>query len=36
MLKTKRKPRTIWVIMHKIRSGMGKMDGKYVLEVSVE
>ena len=28
--------RTIWVLMHKIRSGMGKRDDKYTLEGSVE
>lgn len=28
--------RTIWVLMHKIRYGMGKRDEKYTLEGSVE
>jgi transposase-like protein len=28
--------RTVWVLMHKIRSGMGKRDCKYVLEGTIE
>jgi hypothetical protein len=28
--------RTIWVLMHEIRTGMGKRDEKYTLEGSVE
>jgi len=28
--------RTVWVMMHKIRSAMGQRDGKYTLEGSIE